>query len=85
MLYSLYSSLDKTTSYEDGAAASQGGARVRRSPDLTSTSSEHYVEVAVVADWSMINYHGAHELEAYIFTLMNMVPPHRDQTYDITF
>ena len=47
--------------------------RVRRSPVSTTTSSEHWVEVAMVADHTMLEYHGAHELEAYLFTLMNMV------------
>ena len=27
----------------------------------------------MVADHTMLNYHGAQELEAYLFTLMNMV------------
>ena len=48
-------------------------ARLRRSLETLTTSSEHYVEVAVVADHTMAEYHGTENLEAYIFTLMNMV------------
>jgi hypothetical protein len=49
--------------------------RVRRSLDSASLSSEHWVEVAMVADHTMLEYHGLRELEAYLFTLMNMVSP----------
>ena len=47
--------------------------RVRRSQDSAFLSSEHWVEVAMVADHTMLEYHGLRELEAYLFTLMNMV------------
>ena len=60
--------------------------RVRRSPVSTASSSEHWVEVALVADPSMLEYHGAHELEAYLFTLMNMVSTSQLYTeYDIVY
>lgn len=47
--------------------------RLRRSLEAATTSSQHYMEVAVVADRTMADYHGIGELETYLFTLMNMV------------
>ena len=58
-------------SEQDGAP--RDDVRVRRSSEPTTASSEHWVEVAMVADHTMLEYHGARELEAYLFTLMNMV------------
>lgn len=49
--------------------------RLSRSLEAATTSSQHYLEVAVVADRTMADYHGITELEAYLFTLMNMVSP----------
>ena len=66
------SSLEKTGSSEHSGTP-RDEVRVRRSSDSSSLSSEHWVEVAVVADHTMLEYHGARELEAYLFTLMNMV------------
>ena len=65
-------STDNTMSSVLSHSSSRDSDRVRRSPS-SSTSSEHYVEVAVVADHTMLEYHGTRELEAYLFTLMNMV------------
>ena len=65
-------STDNTMSSVSSHSSSRDSNRVRRSPS-SSTSSEHYVEVAVVADHTMLEYHGTRELEAYLFTLMNMV------------
>ena len=53
-------------------SSSRDSEIVRRSLS-SSTSSEYYVEVVVVADHTMSEYHGTRELEAYLFTLMNMV------------
>ena len=38
-----------------------------------TTSTEHYVEVAVVADQTMLEYHGNEEIQLYLLTLMNVV------------
>ncbi|KAM4808990.1 A disintegrin and metalloproteinase with thrombospondin motifs 12 [Rhinophrynus dorsalis] len=38
-----------------------------------SVSKERWVETLVVADTKMIEYHGSHNVESYIFTIMNMV------------
>lgn len=37
------------------------------------TAPESYVETVVVADQSMLHFHERENLEAYIFTLMNIV------------
>ena len=37
------------------------------------TAARSYVETAVVADQSMLQFHEEENLEAYIFTLMNIV------------
>lgn len=38
-----------------------------------SVSRERWVETMVVADSKLIEYHGSDNVEAYIFTIMNMV------------
>ncbi|XP_078533403.1 A disintegrin and metalloproteinase with thrombospondin motifs 12 isoform X2 [Lissotriton helveticus] len=38
-----------------------------------SVSKERWVETLVVADTKMIEYHGSENVEAYIFTILNMV------------
>lgn len=42
--------------------------RVRR-----SVSRERHVETLVVVDKMMVNYHGPHEIEPYVLTIMNIV------------
>lgn len=51
--------------------------RLSRSLEAATTSSQHYLEVALVADRTMADYHSIEELEAYLFTLMNMVSAKR--------
>ena len=44
------------------------GGRFRR-----STSKERDVEMLVVVDKKMVNFHGPHEIEPYVLTIMNIV------------
>ncbi|XP_041357696.1 A disintegrin and metalloproteinase with thrombospondin motifs 6-like [Gigantopelta aegis] len=44
------------------------GSRFRR-----STSKERDVEMLVVVDKKMVNFHGPHEIEPYVLTIMNIV------------
>ena len=37
------------------------------------TSQEYFLETVVVTDRSMLDYHQYRDLEAYVFTLMNIV------------
>ena len=45
----------------------------RRKRHKRSVSKENYVETLVVADKTMIAYHGKQEIEPYILTVMNIV------------
>ena len=47
----------------------RGTGRTKR----LATSQEYFVETAVVTDRSMLDFHEYDTLEAYIFTLMNIV------------
>lgn len=38
-----------------------------------SVSQPHYVETAIVADISMVEFHENNDIDTYILTLMNMV------------
>lgn len=48
----------------------EGQAQIR---SQRSVSRERWVETMVVADSKLIEYHGSDNVEAYIFTIMNMV------------
>lgn len=48
----------------------ESGAQFR---SQRSVSRERWVETMVVADSKLIEYHGSDNVEAYIFTIMNMV------------
>lgn len=54
-----------------GGRGSRGGSYKRRKRLVTSR--EYFVETTVVTDRSMLNYHQHDALEAYVFTLMNIV------------
>ncbi|XP_069780132.1 A disintegrin and metalloproteinase with thrombospondin motifs 12 isoform X2 [Narcine bancroftii] len=47
--------------------------RKRRRISQRSISKERWVETLVVADTKMIDYHGSENIQAYVFTIINMV------------
>ncbi|XP_046872442.1 A disintegrin and metalloproteinase with thrombospondin motifs 12-like [Hypomesus transpacificus] len=51
----------------------RGGLPDPRRVKPRSVSRERWVETMVVVDSKLINYHGSENVEAYIFTIMNMV------------
>ena len=53
----------------------RGGLPDPRRVKPRSVSRERWVETMVVVDSKLINYHGSENVEAYIFTIMNMVSP----------
>ena len=63
-------SSSECTAVEGSGSLTSGG--VKRSKRLV-TAPESYIETVVVADQSMLDLHDKENLEAYIFTLMNIV------------
>lgn len=51
----------------------RGEGRAQQFRSQRSVSRERWVETMVVADSKLIEYHGSDNVEAYIFTIMNMV------------
>lgn len=66
---SLHSDSDAKCTAIEGLTRGTGEVRNKR----LVTAPESYVETVVVADQSMLDFHNKDDLEAYIFTLMNIV------------
>ena len=62
---------DSTAAAQESSSSSDHLLRRRRKRSFDA--DEYFVETTIVADQSMLDYHRMEDLEAYIYTLMNIV------------
>ena len=60
---------------EDEGDEESSGIRIRRDAIFMHLYPEKFIEVLVVADFSMLQFYGPHEIHIYLLTMMHIVVP----------
>ena len=68
LLWSCLLLADKARTHSATLTPTDNSQKIKR-----SVVAEHFVETAIVADKTMLQYHGRKRLESYLFSLMNVV------------
>ena len=68
LLWSCLLLADKATTHSATLTPTDNSQKIKR-----SVVAEQFVETAIVADKTMLQYHGRERLESYLFSLMNVV------------
>ena len=68
LLWSCLLLADKATIHSATLTPTDNSQKIKR-----SVVAEQFVETAIVADKTMLQYHGRERLESYLFSLMNVV------------
>ena len=68
LLWSCLLLADKARTHSATLTPTNNSQKIKR-----SVVAEQFVETAIVADKTMLQYHGRERLESYLFSLMNVV------------